>query len=319
MDLNNSGQEKLWTEFLQQHKPPSNFHTLQSKIHDFCSFIQQLPHPHAQKEKRIVLITSGGTMVPIESKTVRFVDNFSSGRRGAVSAEYFLESNYAVIFLFREGSLCPYSRHVTADTLFDLLQVENHSLIVNPTKKQTGPLLEAIEKHALYQPYLLRLSYTTVSDYLYLLRECIFSLAPFHERAFLYLAAAVSDFYIPPDLQATEKLHTDGKLTLDFYPVPKMLELIKSKWAPQVFMVTFKLETDPAILLARARRSFLLYQHEVVVANLLPTRHQEVTILQDNGTVTKVTNPPNLKELESVLIPALIQLHDQVIQCSKEN
>ena len=35
----------------------------------------------------IVLITSGGTTVPLELNTVRFIDNFSSGERGAVSAE----------------------------------------------------------------------------------------------------------------------------------------------------------------------------------------------------------------------------------------
>lgn len=31
---------------------------------------------------------SGGTTVPLESKTVRFIDNFSVGSRGAASTEY---------------------------------------------------------------------------------------------------------------------------------------------------------------------------------------------------------------------------------------
>ena len=35
-----------------------------------------------------VLITSGGTAVPLEMQTVRFLDNFSTGNRGAASAEY---------------------------------------------------------------------------------------------------------------------------------------------------------------------------------------------------------------------------------------
>lgn len=42
-----------------------------------------------------------GTMVPLEQLTVRFVDNFSSGTRGAASTEYFLEKDYPVIFLYR--------------------------------------------------------------------------------------------------------------------------------------------------------------------------------------------------------------------------
>jgi len=31
---------------------------------------------------------SGGTTVPLESRTVRYIDNFSVGTRGATSAEY---------------------------------------------------------------------------------------------------------------------------------------------------------------------------------------------------------------------------------------
>ena len=34
------------------------------------------------------LLQSGGTTVPLESRTVRFIDNFSVGSRGAISTEY---------------------------------------------------------------------------------------------------------------------------------------------------------------------------------------------------------------------------------------
>ena len=43
---------------------------------------------------------------------MRFIDNFSSGSRGAASAEYFLERGYAVVFLHREGSLRPFERRL---------------------------------------------------------------------------------------------------------------------------------------------------------------------------------------------------------------
>jgi phosphopantothenate-cysteine ligase len=33
-------------------------------------------------------VTSGGTTVPLERQMVRFLDNFSAGTRGAISAEY---------------------------------------------------------------------------------------------------------------------------------------------------------------------------------------------------------------------------------------
>ena len=48
-----------------------------------------------------IVFQSGGTTVPLEHVTVRFVDNFSAGTRGASSTEYFLSAGYAVIFMYR--------------------------------------------------------------------------------------------------------------------------------------------------------------------------------------------------------------------------
>lgn len=39
----------------------------------------------------VVVVTSGGTTVPLERRCVRFIDNFSAGTRGALSTERFLE------------------------------------------------------------------------------------------------------------------------------------------------------------------------------------------------------------------------------------
>uniref|UniRef100_A0A453T788 Uncharacterized protein n=1 Tax=Aegilops tauschii subsp. strangulata TaxID=200361 RepID=A0A453T788_AEGTS len=36
----------------------------------------------------VVCVTSGGTTVPLEQRCVRYIDNFSSGQRGAASTEY---------------------------------------------------------------------------------------------------------------------------------------------------------------------------------------------------------------------------------------
>lgn len=80
--------------------------------------------------RKIVVVTSGGTTVPLERNTVRFVDNFSTGTRGALSVECvrtargcaagaamphdararreFLEAGYAVVFLHRAGSQQPF-------------------------------------------------------------------------------------------------------------------------------------------------------------------------------------------------------------------
>ncbi|MCO5590939.1 hypothetical protein L7F22_044915 [Adiantum nelumboides] len=39
------------------------------------------------QHNRLVCVTSGGTTVPLERRCVRFIDNFSSGNRGAASTE----------------------------------------------------------------------------------------------------------------------------------------------------------------------------------------------------------------------------------------
>jgi len=57
------------------------------------------------KDRPIIFITSGGTSVPLEKNTVRSIENFSTGRRGALSAEYFLKAGFPVVFFYREGSI----------------------------------------------------------------------------------------------------------------------------------------------------------------------------------------------------------------------
>ena len=64
---------------------------------------------HINNQEKVVLVTSGGTKVPLEVNTVRFVDNFSSGNRGANSVEAFLAEGYKVLYLHRIGSVFPVS------------------------------------------------------------------------------------------------------------------------------------------------------------------------------------------------------------------
>lgn len=46
-------------------------------------------------ESRVAVVTSGGTTAPLERRCVRFLDNFSQGTRGALSAEQFLAVGYS--------------------------------------------------------------------------------------------------------------------------------------------------------------------------------------------------------------------------------
>ena len=112
-------------EYFEQASPPS---LLQENIKQVRNFIE-----HNQSiNRRIVLVTSGGTTVPLESQTVRFLDNFSAGTRGSASAECFIERGYACIFLHRQWSLEPYTRAYSHQVhcFLDLLEMENGNVVV---------------------------------------------------------------------------------------------------------------------------------------------------------------------------------------------
>jgi phosphopantothenate-cysteine ligase len=54
-----------------------------------------------------------------------------------------------------------------------------------------------LEKYVKYKPSYLMVTYETLGDYLWLLRGIASELNTIGSRAMFYLAAAVSDFYIP--------------------------------------------------------------------------------------------------------------------------
>lgn len=261
------------------------------------AFIQQ----HAKANRRVALVTSGGTTVPLENQTVRFIDNFSAGTRGATSAEYFLENGYAVIFLHRQYSLLPYSRHYSHSTncFLDFMTFNDAGAVVVDTEyqQQMASVLRKYQK-AKEENTLLLLSFTNVNEYLWNLRELAMLMQPLGPDSLFYLAAAVSDFFVPADrmvehkIQSSEEFyvkqpngdskeppaaHMEGKkLVIDLDPVPKFLKLLVDRWAPRAMIISFKLETDPSILSEKATSALKKYSHHLVIGNLLNTRKWEV-------------------------------------------
>ena len=101
----------------------------------------------------------------------------------------------------------------------------------------------------------------------------MFCVQPLGAKAMFYLAAAVSDFYVPwPGLPEHKIQSRAGALVLEMANVPKCLGLLRSQWAPRAFFVSFKLETDEEILLQKAKGALAKYGVHCVVANMLETR-----------------------------------------------
>ncbi|KAG5970818.1 hypothetical protein E4U55_001441 [Claviceps digitariae] len=298
---------------------------------------------HAQQPgRRVVLITSGGTIVPLEKQTVRFIDNFSAGTRGATSAEYFLEAGYAVIFLHRQFSLLPYSRHFShsRDCFLDFLtegpggdaggggQVQWREDGDDDDATKLARVRDVLRKYrrAKDANMLLMIPFVTIGDYLHELRALSRLMSPLGRRGLLYLAAAVSDFFVPPERMSEHKIQsTDAaaaagpddeefdnfdasprasaqpkRLIIDLDPVPKFLKNLVDGWAPQGMIVSYKLETDPAILVRKARYSLERYQHHLVIGNLLSTRKWEVVFVSPRREDRWLrVSPPGLSQGKS--------------------
>ena len=370
---------------------------------------------HAEWHRPVALVTSGGTTVDLEVNSVRCLDNFSTGLRGAISVEQFLQRGYAVIHLWRTGSASPYARVLTQDLLG--LEQANHGLstaslgklfstqenddeedlmvqqvlqqeqaamdpwLTNPTKSNTTTTVNnnaiesnatndlepspvtlhrqvlhstklqtalAARKCAIQEQRLLTIPFRTIEEYLAKLQLIAQTLRHSQTLALCYMAAAVSDYYVPYEEKSLHKIqsHSTTKtttaaageeddnasegLTLQLKSVPKTLGLLKTQWAPEAFLVSFKLETDMSILRQKATSAAQKYGCHLVIGNLLHTRHSKVWILSPPTTTPTVeeeaaSNPPEdwtFQEisksqgddsLESAMIDYVVQCHFEYI------
>ncbi|KKY19746.1 putative phosphopantothenate-cysteine ligase [Phaeomoniella chlamydospora] len=328
-------------------------------------------HVEASPSRKLVLITSGGTTVPLENQTVRFIDNFSAGTRGATSAEYFLREGYAVIFMHRQYSLLPFSRHYSHSTncFLDFMD-EGFPAEDTGNSKAKGPVVVKEEyqeqMRAVLREYqaakrdrmLLLLPFTTITEYLYELKTLADLMKPLGSRAVFYLAAAVSDFFIPRDRMEEHKIQSSditgsgkGKqLRIDLDPVPKFLSPLVNNWAPSgSLIVSFKLETDPNLLVSKAEQALEKYGHNLVIGNLLTTRKWEVVFIsrEEEAKVRWIRVPKSRRsksfsgveqlvgqaegkkdetevdlnggkategmEIESLIVPELVAMHNAMI------
>ncbi|XP_037683449.1 phosphopantothenate--cysteine ligase isoform X2 [Choloepus didactylus] len=182
--------------------------------------------------RRVVLVTSGGTKVPLEARPVRFLDNFSSGRRGAASAEAFLAAGYGVLFLYRARSAFPFAHRFPPQTWLLALRPSGpaHSglLCLEAEEKMLPGFAAALRTYqeAAAAGTFLAVEFTTLADYLHLLQAAAQALNPLGSSAMFYLAAAVSDFYVPVSEMPEHKIQSSGG------PLQVMGASLTEIWSP---------------------------------------------------------------------------------------
>ncbi|ENN78934.1 phosphopantothenate--cysteine ligase [Dendroctonus ponderosae] len=307
-----------WESFYSTHLPPTDFEDNRKLLQEFCE-------RHNRNNERIVLVTSGGTTVPLEHNTVRFVDNFSAGTRGAASAEYFLEHGYVTIFMHRLKSLEPFTRHFNGQKFMDMLDLHergpNTSITVKPDSVDVLAPILASYKAAQDNGKILYVSFTTVSDYFWLLRAACECLAQFGPKALLYLAAAVSDFYVPANQMPMHKIQSGGAApNIQLQLVPKLLAPLVSLWVPHAFVVSFKLETDENLLITKGRDALNKYKHKLVIGNILQTRRTRVVFVTPDNNYELVMGREQVlsgMEIEEIIVSNVVANHLDYIKIQK--
>lgn len=147
----------------------------------------------------------------------------------------------------------------------------------------------------------------------------------------LYLAAAVSDFYIPSAnmvswffshrfsgnhslyfLQEEHKIQSNqGPLRLHLELVPKVLRPLVRHWCPHAFVISFKLETDESILLQKARKALNNYGHKLVIANILQSRKYRVVLVEEFEDEEVCVREEDGIEIESVIVTKVVEKHNK--------
>ena len=331
--------------FFVETPEPLNIDVIKQSLDSFFSkHHQQLQNGN----KKVAFVTSGGTSAPLEKPpmAVRFLDNFSSGARGAALCEYLSKEGYCVVSLRRTGSKMPFIRkcenlfantkkkrnvhqHVDFLSMFTKNEEEEEEE-ENEEENDTRTKLKCIQadRQRAYAEYgFLEIEFTTVYEYLHLLRLVSEKVNVYAEDVIIIHAAAVSDFYIPwPELAShkiqSNALETSGSLFANFSSTPKMLKMCRDMWAPNAFCVSFKLETDASIIEQKTLSAMEKYNMHCIVANELDKRYNEVTIFQkkerkEAGEKTAVVDSlrllrdPNEEDIEKQLVDDLKRRHEE--------
>ena len=342
-------------KFLEENEAPTDLDSVRKNVSSF------LDSHLSQKEdnRTIVILTSGGTNVPLEKNTVRFIDNFSTGNRGASSCEHFLKQDCKVILIKRKSSQTPFlgkflkliqnSSTSNSNNLefFNFLNSNYDSnnkkitISLNDEEKKSenndnsgselASIFEDYNKYVVLTKNLLCIEFDSVIEYFwYVIETCKLvanGLKKYENKekwnVLLYMAAAVSDFYIPHNKMSKDKIQSKPGgnaigLQLNLDNTPKCLKYfkylidkeIKDDGNSRCMLISFKLETkrDTEYLFGKARKAIKNYGSTVVVSNFLQTRSKEVWMVTNDSFKHIELNDGKVKQIEQLIVAHLLNM-----------
>jgi phosphopantothenate--cysteine ligase len=234
-------------------------------------------------ELKHILITSGGTLVPIDP--VRSISNSSTGRFGTQLGTAALKAGMRVTYLTSKNGQSPFSANLNCYESSDWdTQLKN--------------LIAFADQHRhLYTEH----RYQTFDDYASQLQDIIEQQKP----DIVMLAAAVSDYLVAN--YSMEKVRSSDNLAIQLKPAQKLIQFVRA-WSPDSYIVGFKLLVDvsDAELVAAAKTNMEKFDLDLVVANDLSSIKRgahEVIIVERNGHFQKITD-----DLAEAIINKLVRV-----------
>ena len=217
--------------------------------------------------------------------------------------------------MHRLGSFKPFIHQVNSKSfsLFQDLEIKSNNQI-GFTSSSEAIYKELLNEYNAVKDRLLLIEYFTVADYLYLLQEISVLLRPFKRNLILFLAAAVSDFYLSDRFISEHKICSDQQteLQLRLSPVPKLINVLKRDICPEAFIVSFKLETVENLVVKKAQESLKKYGHDLVVANCLATRKHRVILVSESQPEKVIEMVEGSGNIEIDLVREVIQIYSNM-------
>ena len=202
-----------------------------------------------------ILITSGGTKIPIDS--VRHIANMSSGTFGSKIALEALKNGHATAFFYAENSKTPFTY------TSNLFKTKNSEEYIKELVR-LEELKFNLRKYANLQSSAYdEKTYSDFDTYFSGLKLYIDEIKP----DVIVLAAAVSDYGV--DNYVDGKIRSkDSDMVIKLKALPKVISQVKS-WAPKAYLVGFKLLVDSTNeeLIENAKKSIETNGCDMVVAN----------------------------------------------------
>ncbi|EUD65194.1 hypothetical protein C922_04323 [Plasmodium inui San Antonio 1] len=305
-------------ECLAEHP---EFFAIELRPNDLNDVLKKIQNELLQGEaSQIILITSGGTKVPLERVPIRHVENFSTGKRGAHMCEYFLKKNKRVIFLHRKGTFMPFECHLKCATRMDSVRVVDGHVTLSLSEQDNKAVINDAKSYEQFRQNLLCISFESIFDYgFYLTAICDLLNQDWRGRQevglttmdvntngvslvphLVILCAAVSDFYIPFAELSNHKIDSETNATLSFRMqlVPKLYKLTR-KYFPLLNLCTFKLEDNEQTLLSKSNERICFA--DILVANLLDQRYTSAFIFTGKDHFFKLTTSNESERIEDAI------------------